>query len=243
MPSVSTYLGAELSYSTAERICCNNHRFAEYAGYLEAPEVDLFGRLDPSTETIFYDSVCGIPLFVAPRGRSFEEFKKESLKHGWPSFRPEEIISENVIIHGDGRMESRCRTHLGHNLPEGGVDRYCIDLVCMAGEPLSPDDERAKILTLLAEDESVIEHDEFNATTYTSSAEPFSGNYNDGSKLIIGVVSAAACIALLMVYYFGIRPAMEKKKSGNAEQRGKEVEQWNSEDSVDIVNRGGAPEP
>merc|ERR1712232_754550 len=33
-------------------------------------------------------------------------------------------------------MESKCLTHLGHNLPEGDVDRYCIDLVCIAGSPL-----------------------------------------------------------------------------------------------------------
>merc|ERR1712194_153385 len=39
MPSVASYLGTELDYSTAERICCDNHRFAEYRGYLEAPEV------------------------------------------------------------------------------------------------------------------------------------------------------------------------------------------------------------
>jgi peptide methionine sulfoxide reductase MsrB len=84
--------------------------------------------------TAFYDSVCGLPHVIAPRGRSFDDFKKESL-HGWPSFRPEEIISDNVIIiiHNDGRIESRCLTHLGHNLPEGGVDRYCIDLVCISG--------------------------------------------------------------------------------------------------------------
>ena len=83
-PGVSTYLGAQLDYETSERICCNNHRYAEYAGYLQAPEVDLFGRLDPEEETVFYDSVCGIPLFVAPRGRTFEEFRDESIKHGWP---------------------------------------------------------------------------------------------------------------------------------------------------------------
>ena len=112
MPSVSNYLGAEINYRTSNKICCNNHRYAERSGYLAAPEVDLFGRLDPSNETIFYDSVCGIPLFIAPRGRTFEEFKYESLRHGWPSFRPEEIVSENVIIHKDGRMESRCLTHL-----------------------------------------------------------------------------------------------------------------------------------
>merc|ERR1712194_785368 len=88
-------------------------------------------------ETIFYDVVCGLPLFIAPRGRSFAAFQAESLHHGWPSFRPEEMISENVILHEDGRMESVCLTHLGHNLPESGVDRYCIDLVCIAGSPLT----------------------------------------------------------------------------------------------------------
>ena len=69
------------------------------------------------------DSVCGLPLFVAPKGRSFAEFKSESDKHGWPSFRPKEMVSENVIIHDGGRMESICGTHLGHNLPYQGIDR------------------------------------------------------------------------------------------------------------------------
>ena len=32
-------------------------------------------------EIIFYDSNTGKPLFVAPRGRSFEEFVKESSSH------------------------------------------------------------------------------------------------------------------------------------------------------------------
>jgi len=135
MPSVTTFLGATLDYEVADRICCKNHRYAEHRGYLESPEVDLFSRLDPNTETVFYDSVCGIPLFVAPRGRTFESFREDSLYHGWPSFNPEEMISENVIIHDGGRMESACGTHLGHNLPEDNVDRYCIDLVCIAGTP------------------------------------------------------------------------------------------------------------
>merc|ERR1712125_266647 len=100
------------------------------------PQVALFDRLDPTKEHIFYDVVCGLPLFIAPRGRSFDEFREESIHHGWPSFRPEEMISENVILHENGRMESKCLTHLGHNLPKDGVDRYCIDLVCIAGSPL-----------------------------------------------------------------------------------------------------------
>eukprot|EP00571_Detonula_confervacea_P010417 CAMPEP_0172303958 /NCGR_PEP_ID=MMETSP1058-20130122/5433_1 /TAXON_ID=83371 /ORGANISM="Detonula confervacea, Strain CCMP 353" /LENGTH=249 /DNA_ID=CAMNT_0013014995 /DNA_START=257 /DNA_END=1006 /DNA_ORIENTATION=+ len=230
MPSIATFLGTELSYSTAQRICCNNHKYAEYSGYLAAPEVDLFGKLDPQKETVFYDSVCGIPLFIAPRGRSFEEFKEESLKHGWPSFRPEELVSENVIIHGDGRMESRCLTHLGHNLPEGGVDRYCIDLVCMAGTPFAvdSDDERAKILTMV--DEMVIDHHELNTTSYKSSAESFSGKYNDwSSKLtIIGVVCAAALVAAGMIAY------LVSAKKGKADKKCKEVEPQGTEDVMDV---------
>ena len=196
-PGLVNFLGATLDYEVADRICCHNHRFAEYRGYLAAPEVDLFGRLDPNVETIFYDSVCGIPLFIAPRGRTFEEFEEESLHHGWPSFRPEELVSENVIIHDDGRMESRCLTHLGHNLPSGGVDRYCIDLVCIAGAPLSPeDDEKVEVIT---EDESVITSNELDADTYVSSAEEFSGKYNDWQrKVVISVVSVASFVVVAM---------------------------------------------
>ena len=182
-------------------VCCNNHRWAEYRGYLEAPEVDLFSRLDPNEETVFYDSTCGIPLFIAPRGRSFEEFKEESLKHGWPSFRPEEMVSENVIIHNDGRMESRCLTHLGHNLPEGGVDRYCIDLVCVAGQPLSAGDERAEILTRM--DASVLDHEELDQETYVSSAETYSGKTSNGGYVAFvgGMIFAAVLLAALPASY------------------------------------------
>ena len=35
--------------------------------------------------------ITGKALFIAPRGRTFEEFKQESLGHGWPSFRDEEV--------------------------------------------------------------------------------------------------------------------------------------------------------
>ena len=134
MPSVETYLGMDLDFSIADTICCHNHHFAEPRGYLET--VRFFEHVDSTRETIYYDSVCGLPLFVAPRGRSFAEYEHESIHHGWPSFRPAEIISENVIIHEDGRMESACGTHLGHNLPDGD-DRYCIDLLCMAGTPFT----------------------------------------------------------------------------------------------------------
>merc|ERR1719438_64965 len=64
MESIKTYLNATLDYEVADWICCNNHRYAEKKGYLASPEVDLFGRLDPNETTVFYDSVCGIPLLL-----------------------------------------------------------------------------------------------------------------------------------------------------------------------------------
>jgi len=230
MASTSTFLGASLDYSTAERICCDNHRYAEYQGYLEAPEVDLFSRLDPAVETVFYDSVCGIPLFIAPRGRTFEEFEAESLKHGWPSFRPEEIVLENVIVHDNGRMESRCLTHLGHNLPEGGVDRYCIDLVCVAGEPLSAEsgDERAEILTRL--DASVLTDEEIDLDTYSSSAEQFSGKYNNwsGKAITIGAIVAAILVAAGMFAY-----GVSWNRARAQDEKWKDVVRRGTEDDID----------
>mmetsp|Transcript_25474 Transcript_25474/g.51121 ORF Transcript_25474/g.51121 Transcript_25474/m.51121 type:complete len:268 (-) Transcript_25474:78-881(-) len=224
MSSVSTYLGATLDYSVADRICCHNHKFAEYRGYLAAPEVDFFGRLDPLVETVFYDSVCGLPLFIAPRGRTFDDFKKESLKHGWPSFRPEEMISENVIIHDDGRMESVCATHLGHNLPTGGVDRYCIDLVCMAGEPLSAGDERNQILQYIQQ-EQIINATELNTTSYTSSAEQYSGKTSNATAIIISV-AVVGLFLVVVAFVCCEKPGWKRK--------GDEIQVGSSETSTSI---------
>ena len=147
--------GCDQHYGTAEHICCNNHRYAEPFGFLSTAPIQLFSQLDASGTTVFYDSVCGAPLFVAPRGRSFDAWKQESTHHGWPSFRPEEM-TQNVRILPGGRMESVCGTHLGHNLPDGR-DRYCIDLVCVAGSP------------------TTAPHRAFNATAFTSVQPQHSG--------------------------------------------------------------------
>lgn len=213
--SVSSFLGASLDYTTAETICCNNHRYAEKSGYLAESHVDLFGRLDPNVETVFYDSVCGIPLFIAPRGRSFESFKADSLKHGWPSFNPEEVVSENIVLHDDGRMESACLTHLGHNLPEGGVDRYCIDLVCVAGSPLSANDERNAIIPLL--NESVILADELNVTECKSTSPSSSGNRSGGVgySQTLTIIGSGVVLAVVLVFglcYAYIAKAKSQKK-------------------------------
>jgi hypothetical protein len=124
-PQLSLLFAAD--YDTANHVCCHNTHYAEFRGYASA--VDFYDELERrqqsalgSTEvqpaTIFYDSVCGIPLFRAPVGRTFAEWREESEHHGWPSFRSEEMYEENVIIKPGGEMVSTCGVHLGHNLPD-----------------------------------------------------------------------------------------------------------------------------
>ena len=47
-------------------------------------------------------------------------------------FRDEEVVWANVRVLPNGETVSVNDTHLGHNLPDGR-NRYCIDLVCVAG--------------------------------------------------------------------------------------------------------------
>lgn len=87
-------------------------------------------------EWIFYDSQCGLPLFVAPRGRDFESWRSESEVHGWPSFRDTEVLPGAILMKQGDEVVSRCPrpTHLGHRFTDHGGHRYCIDLLCMAGQ-------------------------------------------------------------------------------------------------------------
>lgn len=118
--------------STADRICSYNRHFAEYAGYWSS--TNFLKEASREGET-FYDSVSGKPLFVAPTGRSWKDFEKESFTHGWPSFRDEEVNWENVRCLPGGECVSVDGTHLGHNIPDGKGNRYCINLVSVAGLP------------------------------------------------------------------------------------------------------------
>ena len=94
-------------------------------------------EVDRSGVTTFYDSVTGKPLFRAPIGRTWEEFIDESKKHGWPSFRDQEVVWENMRCLSNGEAVSVDGTHLGHNLPDRKGNRYCINLVSVAGHPTS----------------------------------------------------------------------------------------------------------
>jgi peptide methionine sulfoxide reductase MsrB len=117
----------------ADNICNFNRRWAENSGYFLSTA--FLKEVDRTKETTYYDSVTGKPLFIAPRGRTFEEFEAESRSHGWPSFRDDEVVWENVRCLGDGETVSLTGTHLGHNLPDGKGNRYCINLVSIAGYP------------------------------------------------------------------------------------------------------------
>ena len=91
--------------------------------------------LGPGETRKFYDSVTGKLLFEAPKGRTVKEFLDESKAHGWPSFRDEECVWDDLACLPNGEAVSLQGTHLGHNLPDSKGNRYCINIVCIAGKP------------------------------------------------------------------------------------------------------------
>ena len=124
-----------VSNKLADRITNYNRHFAESAGYFQSTDFEkvVTEAKEPVT---FYDSVTGKPLFIAPLGRSAEDFIEESRIHGWPSFRDSEVVWQNVrILRKSGETVSVDGTHLGHNLPDRKGNRYCINLVSVAGRP------------------------------------------------------------------------------------------------------------
>ncbi|CAE8597580.1 unnamed protein product [Polarella glacialis] len=124
------------NWGKADEVCCFNRHYAESAGSWQSTSFPaaLATAGAANQEITFYDSVTGKPLFRAPRGRSAGDFQRESSSHGWPSFRDEEVVKENVRVLPDGETVSVDGTHLGHNLPDGSGNRYCINLVSVAGE-------------------------------------------------------------------------------------------------------------
>eukprot|EP00307_Rebecca_sp_RCC1486_P005442 CAMPEP_0119410762 /NCGR_PEP_ID=MMETSP1335-20130426/3690_1 /TAXON_ID=259385 /ORGANISM="Chrysoculter rhomboideus, Strain RCC1486" /LENGTH=231 /DNA_ID=CAMNT_0007435339 /DNA_START=1 /DNA_END=696 /DNA_ORIENTATION=- len=126
------------SVQTSDQICCFNRHFAEYAGYWETTS---FVKEANQERTVFRDPVTGLPLFVAPIGRSWQAFLDESKRHGWPSFRTAEVVWDNVRVLGNGETVSVNGTHLGHNLPDAKGARFCINLVSIAGHALDGHDD------------------------------------------------------------------------------------------------------
>jgi len=124
--------------ATANKISCFTRHTAEYSGYHKSTSWEDTITANAG-ETTFYDSVTGKPLFIAPKGRTLTEFIDETKKSGWPSFREEELVTENVVELPNGEMVSSDGTHLGHNLPGmagyAAGNRYCINLSSISGNP------------------------------------------------------------------------------------------------------------
>ena len=61
---------------TADRICNFNRHYAEHAGYWKTTK--FMAEVERDKPTVYYDSVTGLPLFVAPIGRTMSEFLSET---------------------------------------------------------------------------------------------------------------------------------------------------------------------
>lgn len=129
---------------TADRICNYNRHYAEYAEYFT--ETTFLADTNKTSSTKknrpieFFDSNTGKLLFaVMPnsKDRSYDDFVTESKHHGWPSFRDSEVNWDYVRVLPNGETVSVDGTHLGHNLPDRTGNRYCINLVSVAGNPNS----------------------------------------------------------------------------------------------------------
>eukprot|EP00808_Paulinella_micropora_P014621 g3622.t1 len=128
----------------ADRICCFTRKYAERSGYFRRNVryvMDVRGKsavpyFDSVSGLLLFVAPRGLVLFVAPRGRSWHEFWAESTRHGWPSFRDQEVNWAYVRCLPYGECVSVTGTHLGHNIPDRrGENRYCINLVSIAGNP------------------------------------------------------------------------------------------------------------
>ena len=72
-------------------------------------------------------------MFNIRNSRSINDFICESEKHGWPSFRDDEVSWENVRCLKNGETISIDGTHLGHNIPDKKGNRYCINILSISG--------------------------------------------------------------------------------------------------------------
>merc|ERR1719373_294581 len=124
----------DCDFETADRICNFNRHYAEHSGYF-VKKKKFLQELDTEGSNVkFYDAVTGELLFQL-ENRDPKEFLVESKAHGWPSFRDDDVNWEFCRCLPNGEMVSTTGTHLGHNLPDRKGNRFCINLVSVAGNP------------------------------------------------------------------------------------------------------------
>ena len=115
---VQAALRWDVDRAVADFVCSYNRDGAEPSGAFtryQSFTQELMGAGAPSGKpVVFYDSVSGSPLFVAPRGRTVDDFLGESQRHGWPSFRQEEVVWENVRVLSGSEVRSTRAPHALH---------------------------------------------------------------------------------------------------------------------------------
>ncbi len=118
----------------ADKICNFNRHYAEHSGYWQS--CPRFRAAVEAGPVEFFDPNDGQRLFFLPGSgkRSAKDFLAESKSHGWPSFRDDEVDWDRVRVLKDGEVVSLAGSHLGHNIPDRTGNRYCINLVSIAGE-------------------------------------------------------------------------------------------------------------
>ena len=71
-----------------------------------------------------YTMTLHITTLTYIRHNSDAHHRQESKSHGWPSFRDEEVVWENMRCLPNGESVSVDGTHLGHNLPDRKGNRW-----------------------------------------------------------------------------------------------------------------------
>ena len=98
-----------------DKICNYNRHYAEYSNSFSKNKLfkqEFQNCQRKGVAMKFYDSNSGKLLFEAPQGRTHDEFWKESKKHGWPSFRDDEVNWMEVRCLPNGESVSLNGTHL-----------------------------------------------------------------------------------------------------------------------------------
>ena len=126
-------------------------------------------------------------------------------------------------------------THLGHNLPNGGIDRYCIDLVCIAGMPLaiqatnttSVENNTNTTEKELFDNDGTIPASEFNATSYESSAVENSGKYPKTKQRV--VLAVGIIVPLLLVFAGYVVFVQRRRKASRNDNKGVPIKTLSSD--------------
>ena len=106
-------------------------------------DLDFFTHIKSDQETVWYDQAAKKPLFVMPRGRTFDDFKEEAMEAGYPRFNRQEVIWENVRTLQLGRIVT-LKSDSSSSRPDAKKYMVCLTSLCssrMDNENNQPKDD------------------------------------------------------------------------------------------------------